>query len=663
MKLSQYSFEESHITDKHYSNRIRRTVTKAILLLAFLLPLTTMAAKKETAEQKQANEIMAKPDAYIYGVGYANDPEEAYNAALHDMVRKISVSVKGSTHTESTEGFTADGSDLSSERFKSVIDSYTNVSSLEGVQVINLKSGPEFERFVYMPRANIEKMYQRRIKKVADLARNGIKARKNRQVDDALRYLYRSYVLLQSLPSPSEVVEYVDDENRNLLSWIPTAMADIISRVKFGIATVEKDVTNPDNPKQNVEVTVKYDGEPVTSCTFKYGTSFGYSSQITARDGMAFIDIDSSVPMNPLKLYVEYLFKDENHNDPELRPMLDSFKGSGLVHNDFALNTKPNVLKADKKEAKVFQQAVAAGAHEGIAALDNIDAAPYANVMEEVLSAIRNRDYSGIDRHFTDDGRKIFDRMIRYGKVRILGKAGPDTYSFYPFRNEVVCRSVPMSFTFSGGRKFTEDVTFTFNSEHKIEGLAFGLGSIARRDIFAKEGSAWTDDKKMVIVNFLENYRTAFALKEQDYIESIFDDNAVIIVGHVTKRLEKVTGGGDAVGFASKEQVTYAEKSKREYMEQLRRCFASQEFINVRFTDTDVERSGVGGDTYAIQLKQDYVSQTYGDQGYLFLFIDFNDADRPQIHIRTWQPERSPDLTPNLPPDHPRFGIFSPASF
>ena len=49
--------------------------------------------------------------------------------------------------------------------------------------------------------------------------------------------------------------------------------------------------------------------------------------------------------------------------------------------------------------------------------------------------------------------------------------------------------------------------------------------------------------------------------------------------------------------------------------------------------------------------------------GYLFLFIDFNDPDKPLIHIRTWQPERNPELTPNLPPDHPRAGIFSPACF
>ncbi len=642
---------------------MKRLKNPFILIMAVILPWLASAAKKENPELKRVSEIKGNTEMYIYGEGYGMDREEAYHGALYDMVRKISVTVMGSVHTETSEEYGDGTSSRSSEKFRSVVDSYTSTECLEGVREIVLDDGPGYHFFVYMPKANVELMHQRRQKHVADLARNGVTARDNGKVDDALRYLYRSYVLLQSLPHPSEVTEYVDDGDRKLDIWLPEAMDEIVRKVSFGVASVGNDTSDPDNPVRTVELTVGYDGRPATTCAFKYGTQTGYSPLIIARDGVAVMELDSKVPLDPLRLYVEYQFKDENHVNAELKPMLDNFRGTGLVHNEIAVNHKPNVLKADKKEARVFRSAVAACANEGIVSLDDAEAAPYRDVMEIILKAVRTRDYTGIDQYFTEDGRKIFDKLIRYGKVRILGKPTGDTFGYYPFRGNVMCRSVPMSFTFSGKRQFTEDVTFTFNSDCKIESLAFGLGSIARKDIFAKEGAAWTDDKKMVIVNFLENYRTAFALKELDYIESIFDDDAVIVVGHVTKRLEKVRGSGDAMGFASKEQVTYATKSKSEYLEQLRRCFGSQEFINLRFSDTDIERSGVGGDTFAIQLRQDYVSQTYGDQGYLFLFMDFNDIEKPQIHVRTWQPERNPDLTPNLPPDHPRYGIFSPASF
>lgn len=632
-------------------------------LILFTLSTSLYAVKpKETPEQKHAEEIKNWPDLYIYGVGFGADPEEAYNAALHDMVKKISMTVSGHTSGMAKEEMQADGNIVSTEQFTSVVESYTTPASVEGVQVIAIGGAPDFERFVYMPRENIRKMHDRRRSNVADLARSGAKAIENGKVDDALRNLYRAYVLLQSLPNASEVKEKINGVEETLYIWLPEKMRDIVNRVSFGIASVEQDSDNPESDIKLVSLNVKYDGAPATSCTFKYGTNAGYSQLVTARDGMALLELPADVPMKPLKLYVEYLFKNENHSNAELKPLLDSFKGAGLVANEFLINDSKKNLKADKKEAKEFQELVAAGAHEGILELNREECSPYVGLMEKIVWAITNRKYDEVKDICTDEGWMMFERLIKYGKPRILGNATRNTYEFYPFRDEVMCRSIPMSFTFSKGRQFTEDVTFTFNQDRKLVSLGFGLGSIARKDIFAKEGVAWTDDKKMVLVNFLENYRTAFALGMSDYIESIFDDDAVIIVGHVTKKLEKVAGA-DGFGFAQKEHIIYTQKTKKEYMEQLRRCFASQEFINIRFTDTDVERSGVGGETYALQLKQDYVSQTYGDQGYLFLFIDFNDPDKPLIHIRTWQPERNPDLTPNLPPDHPRAGIFSPALF
>jgi hypothetical protein len=42
---------------------------------------------------------------------------------------------------------------------------------------------------------------------------------------------------------------------------------------------------------------------------------------------------------------------------------------------------------------------------------------------------------------------------------------------------------------------------------------------------------SWSEYSRVTIINFIENYKTAYALKRLDYIESIFSDNALIIVG------------------------------------------------------------------------------------------------------------------------------------
>ena len=36
-------------------------------------------------------------------------------------------------------------------------------------------------------------------------------------------------------------------------------------------------------------------------------------------------------------------------------------------------------------------------------------------------------------------------------------------------------------------------------------------------------------------MEFLENYKTAYALKRLDYINTIFDDDAVIIIGNLVR--------------------------------------------------------------------------------------------------------------------------------
>lgn len=258
----------------------------------------------------------------------------------------------------------------------------------------------------------------------------------------------------------------------------------------------------------------------------------------------------------------------------------------------------------------------------------------------------------------------MFQKLLKYGNARLLANADKTDFKFYPMKDRVVCRSIPMSFTFNGGkRQFIEDVTFTYNPEGKIESLAFGLGSEATKCVFSQGGDKWSDYTKMVIVSFLENYKTAFALKRLDYIKSIFDDNAYIIVGHVVKKTPSTKTGDLKMALQNDKHVEYFQKSKTEYIDQLEKCFRSNEYINLRFSDNDIAKSGYGGEVYGIQIKQDYSSQHYGDHGYLFLMVDFNNEDTPVITIRTWQPERMKDITPMLPKNSRDYGIFSIGSF
>ena len=235
----------------------------------------------------------------------------------------------------------------------------------------------------------------------------------------------------------------------------------------------------------------------------------------------------------------------------------------------------------------------------------------------------------------------MFKRLIQYGSARILNT---NECAFYQFDDNVVARSIQMSFSFKKGVRtnFVEDVVFTFNKEGKIDCLAFGLDTKAKADIMNR--GAWPIEARQTIMEFLENYKTAYALERIDYLRSIFDDDAVIIVGHVAQRFEAVNPRKDGpVTYRNNKYVRRTQYSKEQYLKHLEACFRANEFVNIRFANNDV-RKAKDGEEYGIQIKQDYYSTNYGDEGYLYIQVDLNDRKEPIIKVRTWQPEPDPEV-------------------
>lgn len=129
-------------------------------------------------------------------------------------------------------------------------------------------------------------------------------------------------------------------------------------------------------------------------------------------------------------------------------------------------------------------------------------------------------------------------------------------------------------------------------------------------------------------------------MERLDYIRTIFDDNAVIIVGKLAKVNTSVIPENHIT--YNNQVVIRTRYAKELYLKNLERCFASNEFVNIRFANNDVIKAGKGSEIYGIQIKQDYYSTNYGYTGYLFLLVDINDPKAPMIKVRTWQPEPDP---------------------
>ena len=144
-------------------------------------------------------------------------------------------------------------------------------------------------------------------------------------------------------------------------------------------------------------------------------------------------------------------------------------------------------------------------------------------------------------------------------------------------------------------------------------------------------------DNRRMILNYCEHLRTSYTTKDIDFLRQVFSDQALIIVGHVVKTADN----NSAAGIEGDEKVTFSLKTKKEYLERLEKVFAANKKIDVKFTDFRIMRHPTMEGIYGVSMEQEYTSDRYSDDGYLFILWDFRNESMPLIHVRTWQPAAS----------------------
>lgn len=614
-------------------------------LLFISLLMLSVAAFAQENDAAKAEKIKAD-ESYVTGEGFGATLDEASQSAINNLLSKISVGIRSTFDVKTTEVDRNGDIDMESV-INDVVSSYTQ-GTLRNTDEICLSTEPEFHVLRYIKRSEVEQIFNEREDRIKDYVRGAISAEEKGRIDNALRYYYWAYNLLKSIQSPATVKFEHQGSQKFLLNWIPEQMRDIMSKLKMEVASYDQE-------SGEVELLATYDGKPVTSLDFTFFDGSQWSTPTAAKDGMAQIELRPGAQTSNIQLKYEYAYKKQARQDPELEMVMNIFNGFPLPQAacNVKVGSKGDIKKVNKQFAEVVKsEAIANNTNK----VDEYN--PYLTSVEKIVDAIKSKNYSTVRELFTPEGYQMFDKLVHYGNANLIGKP---TFSFYTVLDKVVCRSIPLKFTFrNNNRTFVEDLTLTFDNDNKIEALAFGLDQAAKNDIFNKAVGSWNDDVRMIIATFLENYKTAFALKRLDYIESIFDDDAVIITGSYVKAAKT---SPENKKYVNNENVKYNRQDKSTYLKNLERSFKSNQFINVRFSDNDISKMGAGGQTFGIQIHQDYYSSSYSDTGYLFLMVDMNDPKSPIIKVRTWQPERDPNVNAQFERGNKFYGLFYGGNF
>lgn len=605
------------------------------------LPLLGVFCLMRLWTSSQTIEYIRNSGLYYYGIGEGTNLFTARNQARASLSESISVRIK----SEFEHVIQETNDDIDSYTTGVVSSFSTAVLGRQEERVLREEPG-HVEVLVYITRQSMEEIFRQREQLIRDFIRQAGRATQERRISDALRYYYWALVLTRSHPDNHKlrhVFEGTEDEP--MMMGLYDRINRIFSFTGFNIRTI----TEQENPfRKNIHLQITYKGKPVHDLDYSYWLGDGYATLVTVRDGMglAVLEGEFARSTDNLRVRIEYQYHNKAHLEPEVRAMMESVMVPYFARAEKRIELKPSLLEAAQPHVTQPSVASAVVAAEGFQTIDTRSQSylAYHQSVEKVVEAVKKNRISQVKPLFTPEAFQMFQTLMSDGKVTVL-EPQVDTLRIMRMGNETMVRSVPMLFAYHQNRhRFVENVVFDFNAQDKISNVSFSLGSIAINDILDKPDAFGSDEEKYFLIRFMENYKTAFALKRIDYLEAIFDENALIIVGNIVERaaepLENVTG---MYGNLSSKEVEYIRLSKSEYMNRLRRNFQRNEFINIHFEDNQVRRTQRDDKIYGIQIAQHYHSSTYADKGYLFLMIDLNDSINPKIYVRTWQPEKNPD--------------------
>lgn len=176
-----------------------------------------------------------------------------------------------------------------------------------------------------------------------------------------------------------------------------------------------------------------------------------------------------------------------------------------------------------------------------------------------------------------------------------------------------------------------QEAVVNFTPQGEINAFYFSLNQNLYKRVIQSSVEVTDVRRRQLILDYVERFRTAYNQRDLEFLQDIFSDDALIITGKVVKRSQ------DGIPLPSK--IVYTKRSKKEYLDNLTVIFKQAKYIKVSFDNIQVVRHATEPDFYGVTLFQGYATNTYSDQGYVFLLWDFTDEDAPLIHVRTWQPD------------------------
>lgn len=364
---------------------------KALLtILLITLPTLIFAQDWERIKNDHTN--------YISGEGWGDSLEEAEQNALAALIRQISVVVIQDFEVTNIEKQFNSEVEVQSY-LQNKIQTYSN-ATLTNTETMVLSQEPDAHVARWIKRSELERVFEGRRAKVREYMVNAEKAESKGKVDDALRNYYWAYILLTTLPLPSEM-KHIDAENNEhtLVTYIPERMNEICESINASVASRDGDDLN---------LFFTYNDKPVASLDYTYFDGRRWSNQYSAKDGKGVLELAPGALGETLQLKIEYAYKNEAHIDREIYSVISVIKATPLRKSNITISGKPD----EKTEQFAYTEEKKANsiATATLAKLEDESTIKFS--MDRLMTAIRTKSYAEVEDMFTPEGLDIYKKLI-----------------------------------------------------------------------------------------------------------------------------------------------------------------------------------------------------------------------------------------------------------
>lgn len=602
---------------------------KKFYILLLLLIITICCHSQDYRKNRKEAEKYKDDSEYYFGEsGECKNLKKADDAALNNLLENIS-----DDKSLQCLYFVDSDSDNDEQRTR-LYGTFRDELKKQSNDLVLDDSDGSAKVFRYISKEDFAKICSKREKTILNYINDGRTAEEQLRYGNALRYYYWALILCHAHPDGAGLTFQYDGVNSVITyKWLQRHIEEVLNSIQIQPRRQDKAGSN----EFILAITNGSDGLEGLDYYYNNGNGTAKGSTSNGLSYIKIVDNDMSEVVLSIELENKTIVKSYDADVFQIIDKLDEqiyFQSARKV---------VNVEKAKKlkslEDAKTHSGSAIAAEYERSEQFMNSMAsshADYAKMMAEInkiLAQKGDKKAEELENYFTPEGMALMRKLLSYGKVKVVGKP---SYKFIDFGDEVICRSIPMQFDFSHNVSFLRDIVFRFdNKTKKVKSIAFRNSDITESQILGKD--MWSKEARMTLINFIEDYQTAYALQRKDYLEQIYSESALIIVGSVLKETKKT----DDFRMKQEVKVRYDTLSKSQYIARLNKVFDNNEFVNLSFTNTLFNTVNGKQNVIGVQLHQEYFSSSYSDVGYLFLMVDLRDK-LPVIHVRTWQPNETP---------------------